>query len=731
MLRRWSICNHVRSNLSLEFMMRPVIIICLLLFSLCDCTAQLLIEVKDNKVNNIGKQVDLLVDTSGRLSIEEIASTGYEHNFTRSNQRVPSLGVITSPAWCRLKIRNYTNQKLALAVNNTEIEFVDLYYLKEGVFQQKRLSAYEPFNARELALTKYFFLLDIPKDSTQVFYLRLQTSTGLQFPLLVSTFQGLIETEEPVIILYGFYIGIMLTMILYNLFIYFSIRDRSYIFYILYVAFITLTNVIEKGVAFRYLWPSMPSLNQYGNIAACLTGIFAIYFSISFLHLAKHSTKFRLILNGIAALYLVAMAVILTRHRLTGMVMTEVISIFGTLFLFAAGFAVYRKGYTPAKYYLIAWSVLLIGVIVFVFKDFNIVPYNNLTVNGMTIGSAIEAMLLSFALGNRIKIYKDEKDRAQQIALQSLEEKKQFVLEQNILLESKVNERTEALKKANEHLTTANKELQSTQAQLIQSEKMASLGELTAGIAHEIQNPLNFINNFSDVNKELIIEVKHALKNGNKDEATLIVNDIDENEQKINNHGKRADAIVKSMLQHSRKSTGEKVPVDINALADEYLRLAYQGFRAKDKSFNATLHTQFDNSIGKIAAVPQDLGRVLLNLYNNALYAVNEKKLTLHDPIGYSDPNVYVPTVTVATTLNQLSGEKVAVLISVKDNGVGIPQKVVDKIFQPFFTTKPSGQGTGLGLSLSYDIIKSHAGKIRVETKEGEGAEFVIELPVD
>ena len=264
--------------------------------------------------------------------------------------------------------------------------------------------------------------------------------------------------------------------------------------------------------------------------------------------------------------------------------------------------------------------------------------------------------------------------------------------------------------------------LRSTQQQLIQSEKMASLGELTAGIAHEIQNPLNFVNNFSEVNKELLTELNEEIEKGNYSGAKSIAQDAINNQEKINHHGKRADAIVKGMLQHSRSSSGAKEPTDINALADEYLRLSYHGLRAKDKSFNATMKTDFDESIGKINVVPQEIGRVILNLINNAFYAVDEKKKIAGD--GY-EPVVIVSTKAVKPLP---TGGGLGALISVKDNGNGIPQKVLDKIFQPFFTTKPTGQGTGLGLSLSYDIIKAHGGELKVKTEEGKGSEFIINL---
>ena len=269
--------------------------------------------------------------------------------------------------------------------------------------------------------------------------------------------------------------------------------------------------------------------------------------------------------------------------------------------------------------------------------------------------------------------------------------------------------------KARLRIEKAYEDLKSTQQQLIQSEKMASLGELTAGIAHEIQNPLNFVNNFSEINNELIEELKNQKSKLKSEEIDEMLTDISQNNEKINHHGKRADAIVKGMLQHSRSSTGQKEPTNINALADEYLRLAYHGLRAKDKSFDTLTKTDFDTSIEKINVVPQEIGRVILNLINNAFYAVSEKQK--------QNLNEYEPSVSVST--KKINGK---VEISVKDNGNGIPQKVVDKIFQPFFTTKPTGQGTGLGLSLAYDIVKAHGGELKVETKEGEGSDFIIQL---
>lgn len=293
-----------------------------------------------------------------------------------------------------------------------------------------------------------------------------------------------------------------------------------------------------------------------------------------------------------------------------------------------------------------------------------------------------------------------------------------------ILLEETIQElelKRKAIEETNSALQSSLEDLKAAQSQLIQAEKMASLGELTAGIAHEIQNPLNFVNNFSEVNKELTEELKAELAMGNIQLANEIADDIKSNSEKISHHGKRADAIVKGMLQHSRSSSGQREPTDINVLADEYLRLAYHGLRAKDSTFNATIRTDFDETVGSVNIVPQDIGRVILNLITNAFYTVNEKKNS-HPENSLVEK--FEPTVKVST--KRTNGK---VEIIVKDNGNGIPAGAMDKIFQPFFTTKPTGQGTGLGLSLSYDIVKAHGGEIKVETKENEGTEFILVLP--
>jgi len=350
--------------------------------------------------------------------------------------------------------------------------------------------------------------------------------------------------------------------------------------------------------------------------------------------------------------------------------------------------------------------------------------------NEKIFSQANKSKIQSFAFSEQIRLI-EEKTRIDSYRNQLRQNILLFGLVIILIIAFIVYRNNRQKQKANKVLEATLVNLKSTQAQLIQSEKMVSLGELTAGIAHEIQNPLNFVNNFSEVSNELIKEIqdiRHKTQDqGNITEEDEILNDIASNLEKINHHGKRAADIVKGMLQHSRSSSGVKEPTNINALADEYLRLAYHGLKAKDKSFNATIKTEFDASIGNINVIPQDIGRVILNLITNAFYTVSEKQKADGEKSSYAkaSEDKYEPTVSVIT---KKTGDKV--LISVKDNGSGIPQKVLDKIFQPFYTTKPTGQGTGLGLSLSYDIVKAHGGEIKVNTKENEGTEFTIHLPI-
>lgn len=391
--------------------------------------------------------------------------------------------------------------------------------------------------------------------------------------------------------------------------------------------------------------------------------------------------------------------IFLGKFLLSSILMESLTLILITLF-FITAIRILNRGYKPARFFLIAWSMLLVSVVIFIIKDYNIIPNNLFTENSMQFGSAIEAALLSLALANKINLYKREKEEAQEEALRILEANRKLILEQNIILEEKVESRTHELKE--------------TQMHLMRQEKLASLGQLTAGIAHEIKNPLNFVNNFSDVSGELVDEIKSAKTEYERNE---ILSNLKNNLHKISLHGKRADTIVDSMLKHSKYSIGEKQITDINKLCNEYFEKSFEGIKIPYPEFKCKMIKQYESDIAFIKVSAFDIGRVMLNVFNNAFHAVKEK-------IKKDESFSAVVSLSISNTSH-------LIIIRVKDNGIGIPENQRNKIFNPFFTTKPAGQGTGLGLSLSYDIIIAHGGDLKLERSLDEETEFMIELPIN
>jgi signal transduction histidine kinase len=470
----------------------------------------------------------------------------------------------------------------------------------------------------------------------------------------------------------------------------FGRRDRSILYFSIFAVAYSYRIIGANTYVLQSLYPEMgwsPGIHlEYLSLLMSII-FFSLYTRALY---PKEAGKFLIPIQLVICLTLVAIVLIFPPMVFTSLLNIFLIVMFGMVICaFYVYFRAYRNRRVGASFALMSTAVLLVVFIGIIFQYFEIIHLPRTVLFG--------GYLSFFFLQSLILLFRFT--HALNTAISELGQQKKIVEDSNTALQTTISE------------------LNATQAQLIQSEKMASLGELTAGIAHEIQNPLNFVNNFSEVNVELIDEMQADLKEGNQQAAIALSEDIRKNLEKINHHGKRADSIVKNMLLHSRKRTGQKEPTDINALADEYIRLSYHGLRAKDKTFNAAIHTRFDESLGKVAVVPQDMGRMLLNLYNNAFYAVQQKA-------GTAGPG-YQPTVTLTT--RKEGGQ---VLITISDNGTGIPDAVKEKIFQPFFTTKPAGEGTGLGLSMSYDIIKAHGGEMIVHSVAGQGSEFIIQIPI-
>ncbi len=482
--------------------------------------------------------------------------------------------------------------------------------------------------------------------------------------------------------------GIFLIVWILSLIMYIYLKDETSLWF-----FVLMTTLIVQNLTTwssdpltSVLYPENPKYGYYiGILPSFFNQIFLLQFSRIFVNLQFKNKKLdKMMIWAMIALFFVDLILFYSSIYFENDNLIGVFFVIYGLIYIASG-TTYLTLKTPLSKF-IGGAILL-----FIIPQLIPLPFDN---KYLTYSALI--LTITSGVGYRVKLLFQDR-------LQAEKEKKDLVIQQNTLLEKQVADRTV-------ELTNSLQELKSTQAQLIQSEKLASLGELTAGIAHEIQNPLNFVNNFSEVSVELANELQEALRHrgieANSEEGEL-VSDLIQNQEKIHHHGKRASSIVKGMLEHSRTSTGEKELTDINALADEYLRLAYHGLRAKDGSFNADFKTDFDESLPKIEIIPQDFGRVLLNLINNAFYATKSVK----------KPLVLIKTERVEN----------GVMISIKDNGTGMSEDIKAKIFQPFFTTKPTGEGTGLGLSLAYDIVmKGHGGTIEVESKEGVGTEFII-----
>jgi signal transduction histidine kinase len=505
--------------------------------------------------------------------------------------------------------------------------------------------------------------------------------------------------KDPFFVFFGSFLVIWIL----SLFMYFYLRDLTSLWFFIFLTAALVQNLASwsSDPLTTLLYPENPKYGLYfGLIASILNVVFCLQFSRVFANLSKKHRKldkFMLAAIGILAFsgFLLLLSIPFEKTALSAVYF----AIFGGIYVLSG------ISYLSLKDSLS--RIIGLALLLFIIPQFVPFPFEGtkyLPISGLLV-------TVTIGVGYRIKILFQERLLAEN-------EKKNLLIHQNSILEKQVANRTS-------ELNNSLKDLRATQSQLVQQEKLASLGQLTAGIAHEIQNPLNFVNNFSEVSVELLEEVKESRARSqeirpkteadeNEDE---ILEDIKKNLEKITHYGKRADSIVKGMLEHSRSSTGEKVLTDINALADEYLRLAYHGIRAKDKSFSAEFETCFDPDLPKVSIVPQDIGRVLLNLINNSFFAVNERKK--------KGEGEYSPMVTVST--KKIENK---VLISVSDNGTGIPESIRDKIFQPFYTTKPTGQGTGLGLSLSYDIVKAHGGELMVESSEGECSMFIIQIPV-
>jgi signal transduction histidine kinase len=681
-----------------------------------------------SRLMQVGPFLELFRDNTNRLTIDEVR----RQTFTASKTDVPNLQISPFSNWARFSITNQTDlNRLLLEVEYPTIDEITLYeILPRGGYHVVDLGQFQPYRERPYDHQNYIFPLELAKGETREFYLKVKAGEQAQLPMYLGseTAMNVKNTERNFI--FGVYIGIILVMALYNLFIYVSIRDRSYLVYVTYIICVGLTQASQQGYTFRFLWPNNIWLATHDTlIIPILNGITAALFIQSFLHTKEKYKLGHNILTGVVVAYtLVFIPTFLDKYFVANM-MAQMTAMAASLLAIFVGYKVARRGFIPARYFLVAWGIFLTSVCIFVLRNFNILPYNDFTYYALQIGSAAEVTLLSFALANKINIYRREKDESQAMALRISQENEQLVREQNAILEAKVLERTEALQNSNVELNKALSNLKEAQTQLVEAEKMASLGQLTAGIAHEINNPINFVTSNIKPLKLDFEDLKSLLRRYETihpgDDIGQKLTEIEQFKQQIDidyvhteidtlikgieDGANRTAEIVKGLRTFSRLDESDLKFVDLHeGLNSTMVLLRNNVPKNVEVIYNYS-------ELPKVECFAGKLNQVFLNIINNALNAIKMK------------PEQGNESLTIST---RYFAEEKQVSVSIKDTGIGMTDKVKEKIFEPFFTTKDVGEGTGLGLSIVFSIIEKHHGRILVESEPGKGAEFIIYLPL-
>ena len=687
------------------------------------------IVIKNNDTRkSIGKDIFVYVDKSRKLDIQDILKST---DFIRSNKAVPNFGVEDYTIWIRFSVLNQSDEPdLTLQIDHPVLDNIELYSEQDNKITVKKLGEAYPFNHRIYNDPSFIFQLNVPKAQEKVYYMRIESSDNIQLPIFIGKERNIIESTKSKYLISGLYLGIMLSMLLYNLFIYFTVRDKSYLYYVVYLIMVILTQASIQGFTFKYLWPGVSWLAIYSSfIFPPLVGITALQFERYFLKTKEWLPKTDRYASVFIVLYISSIVLSLFSQYALAFKLIEFTASTVSMYMFYMAIKISSKGYRPATFFLLSWSVFLVGIIIYTLKDFGILPYNDLTYYTMPFGSALEVTLLSFALADKINTYRKEKEYSQAEALRISQENERLIREQNIELEQKVNERTLALQESNHTLEVTLNDLKEAQSQLVDSEKMASLGQLTAGIAHEINNPINFvtsnikpleldindlnsvINQYEKLNIEedlapQIAKIEAFKKqidiNYVREEITSLLSGIGEG-------ARRTAEIIRSLKNFSRLDENDTKPVDLNEGLDSTLILIKNNFPSYlkiEKDYAA---------LPLVECLPGKINQVFMNLITNAVQAIKSK----------DQPNEE----EFLRIHTWQEGEQVK--ISIKDSGTGMSEEVKQKIFEPFFTTKDVGEGTGLGLSIVFRIIENHHGTIDVITNLNQGTEFIITLPIN
>jgi len=705
------------------------------------CTGQDTVRIFSDTYDYIsGHELQYYIDTSSSKNINEIQQLNSKFKYY-NNHEVPNFGLVTGNVWSRFILKNCTNEfHIFIRISYPLLAKVDLYLADPTHKSWELFSSGEYLlNSKNNLLQKEIcFQIPIPKDSSRLFYLEAKAYQQMLLPIYVGTFDRTWQAILKEKFAFFIYLGIILSIFFYNFFVFISTRDINYLYYVIYVFFVGFAQVSLLGYSSRYIWPQSKFLIREGvNISGILSGIAVLLFVMNFLHTKRNSRVLHILVNVYIVAYCLAFIPTFLDYSTFSYKYIDILASSGVTLIWIIGLVLVFKSVKEAKFFLIAWTVFILSVILFVLKDFGFLPYNFFTKNVMLLGSAIETILISLALADKINTYKAEREQARMMALSKSEEVRIVLSQQNITLERMVKKRTEDLERANLELTQTLKNLQEAQIQLIQAEKMATLGQLTAGIAHEINNPINFVkSNVKPLQMDLydlialiqtyekqlqLVLSAHALEEieafKKKINYPELVEEIRLLLKGIEEGAERTAEIIRGLRIFSRLDESELKKADIHECIDSTLIL----LRASIPD-NVVIEKHYAQ-LPLIECYPGKLNQMLMNLLTNAIHAVKSKPQ--HFPQQAGEPSTEEKI--IITTSIEPDGKHIR--ISVADTGTGMTPEVKQKIFEPFFTTKEVGEGTGLGLPIVYSIVEKHGGKIFVETTYGIGSEFIIILP--
>jgi signal transduction histidine kinase len=679
------------------------------------------------KLSKLEKGASIYIDPTGKMPFKQVLS----QNFTETESSVPNLGITSATIWVKLDILNKSGiQELFLMVQQPSIDRISLFDPNgKGTWLVTNLGEYKKYSNRIIDNPNFIFPLNIKVNTAKTIYLKVQSKDQIQLPILMGSGPSILNENLIQNLFFGMYIGIIVIMMLYNLFVAFTVRDSSYYYYIVYILFVGLTQFTFQGLSYKFLWPESPWMANYSSILVpFFSGLSTIIFLQKFLQTKLYTPKLNYGINVLFVLYCIACVIGMLGYYAPSIELLQVTALSGSLYVLYVANVIRRKGYRPAVFFLIGYSIFLSCIIIFVLRNFNILPFNNFTSYILEIGSVLQITLLSFALADKINFFRLENEQSQRQALEVSKENERLIKEQNIVLEIEVNKRTEELQNSNFTLSHTLTELKEAQSQLVDAEKMAGLGQLTAGIAHEINNPINFVTSnikpleldindlyeviqkYEDLDpaKDIQLQIAEVEKFKRQIDIDFIKTEINSLLSGIGEGAKRTAEIIRSLKNFSRLDESDTKPVDLNEGIESTLVLLRSTIPGNMKVVKDL------KELPLVECLPGKINQVFMNLITNAIQAVKMKQP--HQPEEF----LYISTWS----------EDDLVKVSIKDTGPGMTDEIKQKIFEPFFTTKEPGEGTGLGLSIVFTIVEKHKGNIDIVTKVNHGTEFIITLPV-